>query len=205
MSIARKRARPLDAPAREQAGNVTALFGSLAEAAGRQQSWHEVVAERDALHAMLEQAPGCMAMLAGPEHRYTFSNAANNRLLGRDDLVGQTVAEALPRLVTNGIVDLLDRVYATGEPYVGNGLTFEYRDQPGGEARQLIVNFTFQPIRASADAPVTGIFVEGHDVTALHDAHAQIQSQHLSLIHVSRVSAMGTMASTVAHELNQPL
>lgn len=205
MSIARKRARPLDAPAREQAGNVTALFGSLAEAGGRQHSWHEVVAERNALHALFEQAPGFMAMLAGPEHRYTFSNAANNRLLGRNDLVGQTVAEALPRLAAKGIVDLLDSVYATGEPYVGNGLTFEYRDQPGGEARQLIVNFTFQPIRATVDAPVTGILVEGHDVTALHDAHAQIQSQHLSLIHVSRVSAMGTMASTVAHELNQPL
>ena len=59
MSIARKRARPLDAPAREQAGNVTALFGSLAEGAGRQHSWHEVVAERNALRTFSSKStPG---------------------------------------------------------------------------------------------------------------------------------------------------
>ena len=60
-------------------------------------------------------------------------------------------------------------------------------------------------MRAAPDGPVTGIFIEGHDVTEQHEAHARIQARHMELIHVSRVSAMGTMASTVAHELNQPL
>jgi two-component system sensor kinase FixL len=198
-------ARPPDALAREEARNVTTLFGARAGAAERQQSWQEVVQERDALLAMFAQAPGYMALLEGPEHRYTFSNAANNRLLGRGDLVGKSVVEAFPELAEQGIAAVLDRVYASGEPYIGNGLTFEIREHPTGLLRQRIVNFVYQPIRAAADAPVTGIFVEGHDVTELHESHARIQAQHMELIHVSRVSAMGTMASTVAHELNQPL
>lgn len=146
-----------------------------------------------------------MALLEGPDHRYAFSNAANNRLLGRSDLVGKTVAEAFPHLVERGFVEQLDRVYATGEPYIGNALPFEIRDTPAAVPRRRIMNYVYQPIRTAAAAPITGIFIEGHDVTEQPETHAQILSQNLSLNHVSRISAMATMASTVAHELNQPL
>ncbi|WP_114951822.1 PAS domain-containing sensor histidine kinase [Sphingosinicella terrae] len=43
------------------------------------------------------------------------------------------------------------------------------------------------------------------DVTARKRAEAEVRRMQAELIHVSRVSAMGTMASTLAHELNQPL
>lgn len=205
MAVARKRVTQPYPAVRQEVGNVTALFGGLAKAAEPPQRLAEVIKERDALHGLFEQAPGFMALLEGPDHRYSFSNAANNRLLGRTDHVGKTVAEAFPELVEQGFVERLDAVYATGEPYIGNGQTFEIRDTPDAEPRQRIVNFIYQPVRAAAGAPITGIFIEGHDVTEQHEAHARIQSQQLQLIHVSRVSAMGTMASTVAHELNQPL
>lgn len=205
MEAARKHERELRSGVRKDAGNVTALFGPLAKAPEPPQPADEVLKERDALHRLFEQAPGFMALVEGPDHRYTFSNAASNRLLGRSDLVGKTVAEAFPDAVSRGFIEQLDRVYATGEPYFGNGLSFEIRDTPDAPPRRRIMNYVFQPIRNAPGAPITGIFIEGHDVTEQHEAHAQIQAQHLSLVHVSRVSAMGTMASTVAHELNQPL
>jgi len=43
------------------------------------------------------------------------------------------------------------------------------------------------------------------DLTERHRAEAEIRRMQAELIHVSRFSAMGTMASTLAHELNQPL
>jgi two-component system, LuxR family, sensor kinase FixL len=43
------------------------------------------------------------------------------------------------------------------------------------------------------------------DLTERRRAEAEIRRMQAELIHVSRVSAMGTMASTLAHELNQPL
>jgi two-component system sensor kinase FixL len=43
------------------------------------------------------------------------------------------------------------------------------------------------------------------DVTELRRSEASIRQMQAELIHVSRVSAMGTMASALAHELNQPL
>ncbi|MEA1013531.1 ATP-binding protein [Sphingosinicella sp. LY1275] len=43
------------------------------------------------------------------------------------------------------------------------------------------------------------------DITVRKEAEAEIARLQSELIHVSRVSAMGTMAATLAHELNQPL
>ena len=43
------------------------------------------------------------------------------------------------------------------------------------------------------------------DVTAFHAAQADLIGAHEKLLRVSRLSAMGAMASTLAHELNQPL
>ena len=189
-------------PPREGAANVTALFRPQPDSAGPQQPEHSALREGDALHSLIEQAAGFMALLEGPEHRYTFSNAANNRLLGRWDLAGKTVAEAFPGPAARHLIEILDRVYATGEPFFGNATII---DAPDADAPKRVVNFVYQPFRAAADAPVTGILIEGHDVTEQHAAHAVIQARNLELIHVSRVSAMGTMASTVAHELNQPL
>ncbi|MEA1015397.1 PAS domain-containing sensor histidine kinase [Sphingosinicella sp. LY1275] len=43
------------------------------------------------------------------------------------------------------------------------------------------------------------------DLTAMRSAEHQVRQLQAELIHISRVSAMGAMASTLAHELNQPL
>ena len=200
MSVANKGDRRLYSRIREEVGSVTALIGARVDAA-QAHPLHEVVTERDALRSLFEQAPGGMALLEGPEHRIVFSNAAHNRLHGRSDLVGQTMAAAFPELAVDGLIAILDRIYATGEAHVANGLAFTL----DAMAERRIIDLTYQPVRATADGPVSGILIQSHDVTEQHEAHARIQARHMELIHVSRVSAMGTMASTVAHELNQPL
>jgi two-component system sensor kinase FixL len=43
------------------------------------------------------------------------------------------------------------------------------------------------------------------DLTERNQFEAKLEEMRSELIHVSRLSAMGTMASTLAHELNQPL
>jgi two-component system sensor kinase FixL len=43
------------------------------------------------------------------------------------------------------------------------------------------------------------------DMTEYHGAKQRLQELESELLHVSRLSAMGQMASTLAHELNQPL
>ena len=75
-----------------------------------------VQAERDRLAQLFEQAPSFMAM-AGPEHRIELANQAYLRVIGHRDIVGKTVAEALPEVVEQGYLELLDQVFRSSSRF----------------------------------------------------------------------------------------
>jgi len=60
--------------------------------------------------------------------------------------------------------DLLDQVYASGEPFVGRRLPVLLQTQATGQTERRYVDFVYQPIIDKA-GNVSGIFVEGSDVT----------------------------------------
>lgn len=155
------------------------------------------------LDLVFSQAPGAMAIVAGRELRMAFVNDAYTRHVGGREVVGLTVEEAFPEFKEQGFVDLLQQVFATGEPYSATEVPVEYKS-PTGDVDLRYVNFSHVPIRGE-DGNVVAIFHELIDVTDLKRARAEVHKLHLELVHMSRLSAMGTMASTLAHELNQPL
>lgn len=116
------------------------------------------------LTQMFEQAPTFMALLRGPEHRFDLANPSYLRLIGDREVVGRTVAEALPDAVAQGVVGILDDVYRTGVPYTANGARFVIQAEPGGPTQERFLDFVYQPLRDS-DGKVNAIFIEGADVT----------------------------------------
>lgn len=120
--------------------------------------------ETAGLRDLFMQAPGFMAVLSGPEHVFTLSNAAYQQVIGHRDIIGKTVAQALPELDGQGFYDLLDTVFSTGEPYVGLSAPVTLIRTPGGAPQERFLDFIYQPIR-DRDGVVVGIFVEGSDVT----------------------------------------
>ena len=136
----------------------------------------ELEAERKSLKLMFEQAPGFIAMLSGPEHRFTMVNAAYRALVAGRDVVGRTVAEALPEVVEQGFVGLLDQVYASGEPYIGRGVLVNLQHGPEGVLAERYLDFIYQPIVAD-DGATTGIFIQGHDVTEQHETEKAIRAE----------------------------
>ena len=117
------------------------------------------------LEELFESAPGYIAVVRGPDHVFEIANAAYRRLLGRDDLVGKPAREAVPGLAKQGYLELLDRVYRTGEPFVADGARVLVEPAGGGEPEVRYISFVYQPIRGE-DGSVSGIFAEGIDVTA---------------------------------------
>lgn len=167
------------------------------------------VAERDRLGQLFEQAPAFMALLGGPRHRFEIANPSFRRLVGGRDVVGQTVAEALPDAVQQGYLALLDRVYANGEAYIAKGARFLSRAGPDGAATERYVDFVYQPILGQ-DGQVTGIFVEGSDVTDRERADAALRASEAGYRELSQVLAESNRAkdeflATLAHELRNPL
>ncbi len=79
--------------------------------------------------------------------------------------------------------------------------TYRFRRDDGSWADVLDRGFIIRDKDGKAVRAVGAI----SDLTERHRAEAEIRRMQAELIHVSRLSAMGTMASTLAHELNQPL
>lgn len=136
--------------------------GVLSRAAAVQRRVEALAADQRFLPDLFEQAPGFFAVLRGPRHVFTVVNHAYERLVGRSGFAGMEVREVLPDLSDQGFFELLDQVYASGEPFLGNGVPVVF-DQ-GGESVTRYVDFVYQPIRG-ADGAVEGIFVQGADVT----------------------------------------
>jgi PAS domain S-box-containing protein len=120
--------------------------------------------ERSKLAALFTQAPSFMALLEGDEHRISLANPNYLALVGNRPVVGLTVKEALPDAAAQGYVELLDHVYRTGEPFQASGATYAVQPEKDGPQDDRLVDFVFQPIR-DADGAVSGIFVQGVDVT----------------------------------------
>lgn len=120
--------------------------------------------EHTRLQTMFDQAPGFMALLEGPEHRFVQVNQAYLALVNMRDVVGKTLAEALPEAVAQGFGDLLDSLYASGEAYSGVAMRFAVGASGALPAREFFVDFVYQPLRDASGA-VYGIFVQGADVT----------------------------------------
>lgn len=138
--------------------------GLLARARIVQEDNRRLETERNRLVEMFMQAPGFVAILSGPDHVFQMHNDAYARIVGRQGIIGKPIREALPDIVGQGFYELLDTVFATGEPYEGKGATITLRPDGAQQGSTLYLDFIYQPIR-DASGKVVGIFVQGHDVT----------------------------------------
>jgi PAS domain S-box-containing protein len=73
---------------------------------------------------------------------------------------------------------------------------------PDGTQRWIAARARLAPAAGKKQARLLGVSV---DITERKRAEQQVQLQRDELAHVSRVAAMGELAASVAHELNQPL
>ena len=124
-------------------------------------------AELRRLREMFAQSPSFSALLQGFEHRIVQVNPAYQRLIGRRNVVGLTVREAIPELEKQGFLALLDQVFSSGEPHIGRDAELIIQRTPDGPPETRYLDFVYQPIKDGA-GNVTSIFVEGSDITDRH-------------------------------------
>lgn len=146
-------------PVRDGEGQIKGVLVTMLETTRRVQAERGLKAERNQLLRVFEQAPAFFAVLRGPLHVFERVNPQYQRVIGGLDVVGKPLREALPGIEKQGYVDILDRVYTLGEPYVAADAQFT---TPDGVTRT--VDFVYQPLR-EADGSISGILVLGVDMT----------------------------------------
>ncbi|RYG96912.1 MAG: PAS domain S-box protein, partial [Alphaproteobacteria bacterium] len=96
------------------------------------------------------------------------------QLIGHRDVNGKPVREALPEVAGQGFFELLDEVFLTGKPFIGRAMPVNLQRTPTSTVEQRFLDLVYQPIFNSAQS-VTGIFVEGSDVTERVFAEADLR------------------------------
>ncbi|MDB5477940.1 MAG: hybrid sensor histidine kinase/response regulator [Alphaproteobacteria bacterium] len=170
-------------PVRGDGGEVLGLFCACTETTAKVFAERRIAAETERLRQMFQKAPGFITMLRGPTHIFEFVNDAYLQLVGHRDIVGLPVREALPEVEGQGFFELLDQVYNTGVVFTGHSLQVFLQRTPGSAPEESFLDLVYQPIKDGNDA-VTGIFVEGYDVTERIRSEESMRemSQHLRLM-----------------------
>ncbi len=139
---------------------------------------------------LFEQAPGFIAVLRGPEHVFEFVNLAYEQITGNRDYIGRTVREVLPEVEGQGFFELLDQVYTTGERFIAYQTPLRLKRSPEAPAEERFLDFIYEPVIGES-GEITGIFVEGHDVTEQKRAEAALrQSEALARDQLAQLDAL---------------
>lgn len=166
-------------PVRDESGAVAGMFCACTETTATIVSQQRLASHSERQFRMFEQAPGLICTLSGPDHVFEFANSAYQRLVDRP-VVGRSVREAFPDLEGQGFFELLDQVYATGERFIADQVPIQFRSAEGGETEERLLDFIYAPILDEQDR-VSGIFVEGSDVTARARAEAALAEREAQL------------------------
>ncbi len=160
-----------------------------------------IVRREHHLRSILNTVPDAMIVMNENGIVASFSAAAELVFgYAASEVIGQNVAMLMPQTEARDHDAHLRKYRHTGERHVIGNVRLERAMRKGGE--------TFPIELAVGEASIGGerIFTGFiRDLTNRHATERRLQELQSELIHVSRVSAMGTMASTLAHEINQPL
>jgi two-component system, LuxR family, sensor kinase FixL len=153
------------------------------------------------LRSILDTVPDAMIVINGYGIVQFFSTAAE-RLFGysEHEAIGKNVSELMPLPDSARHDSYLARYRSTGERHIigiGRIVTGKRRD-----GTTFPMHLSIGEMQSGGEPYFTG-FVR--DLTEHQQTQARLQELQSELVHISRLSAMGEMASALAHELNQPL
>jgi two-component system, LuxR family, sensor kinase FixL len=153
------------------------------------------------LRSILETIPDAMIVIDGTGIIQFFSSAAERQFGHAErEVIGQNVNILMPNPDRSRHDGYLDRYRSTGERHIigiGRIVTGQRKD-----GTTFPMHLSIGEMQSGGEPYFTG-FVR--DLTEHQQTQARLQELQSELVHVSRLSAMGEMASALAHELNQPL
>jgi PAS domain S-box-containing protein len=182
-------------PVRDEHGAIGGMYCACVEVTDQVLAEKYRNEENERFRTLFEQAPGFMAVLRGPEHVFELTNQSYLQLIGHRQILGKTAREGLPEVAGQGFFELLDRVYSSGEPFVGHALPLRMQREPNGPPEERFLDFVYQPIR-DANGAVSGIFVEGSDVTSRKQIEDELRAANRQ---------KDQFLAMLAHELRNPL
>lgn len=203
---------------RDAKGNIDKWFGSCTEIhaqkqaeEGRDQALAQVERERERLQEIFWQAPAMIAVSDGPQHIFRVANPRFQAMVGRKrKVLGLSVRDAFPDIDGQGFYELMDNVFLTGRPFIGNEMLVKDMDRKAnGELEDAYFNVVYQPL-TDAEGVVTGIMTHAVDVTIEVQARHEREQRTRELERLTRAleatnKELDQFAYAASHDLKAPL
>ena len=165
------------------------------------ESTRDTIAREAHLQSILDSVPDAMVVIDISGIIQSFSAAAE-RLFGytSGEVIGKNVSLLMPSPYREQHDGYLERYMRTGERrIIGIGrVVVGERNDGSTFPMELAVG----EMKSGKERFFTGFI---RDLTERQKSESRLQELQSELVHISRLTAMGEMASTLAHELNQPL
>src|SRR5215471_12976407 len=186
---------------KDEAGKVRNLSGIFLDIDEEKQLEEALKARESHLRSILDTVPDAMIVIDGHGIIQFFSTAAERQFgYSEREAIGMNVKELMPEPDRSRHDAYIARYCSTGERHIigiGRIVTGKRRD-----GTTFPMHLSIGEMQSGGDPYFTG-FVR--DLTDHQQTQARLQELQSELVHVSRLTAMGEMATALAHELNQPL
>lgn len=164
-------------------------------------STRDLLSREAHLQSILDTVPDAMIVIDERGIIHSFSSAAE-RLFGhtRAEVSGRNIKILMPQPYRGDHDGYLDNYARTRERHIigiGRIVVAERKD-----GSIFPIELSVGEMNSSGQRFFTGFI---RDLTDRYKTETRVKELQSELVHVSRLTAMGEMASTLAHELNQPL
>lgn len=131
------------------------------------------------LDSILAHAPAMICILRGPEFIFELANENYFQLIGKREIIGKTVREAIPEAEEQGFLELLEEVKRSGKAFKGFEIPIKLKINEV-QRKKSFLDFIYQPM-FDANGNVDGIFVFATDVTEKVLVRKQIEQSEAEL------------------------
>ena len=147
----------------DETGKPVRLLGTTEDITYEKNALQKIEESEKHFRNLIQEAPLPKALLHGPEYIIEVANDAVLELWGKDsNIIGKPLREALPEIIDQPYLQLLDNVYKTGTTYKGNELAVLL--PANGELKKAYLNLIFKKLQGSRSTEPY-ILITGYDVT----------------------------------------
>lgn len=191
------------------AGIFQGYIGSIVDITEIKEAERRIKENAALLQKVFHNVPAIVGLIRASDRRYILANPKMLEINGDRPLVGLTLREAHANLHRQSLFELVEKVIATGEPFVGDDVPIAVDRYGTGEFILNYFNLVYQPT-FDLDGSVETVLVFAVEVTelvsnrkALREMNEELTLKNEQLLRIN--NDLDNFVYTASHDLKAPI